>query len=219
MTQEVLQIERSIKERREWDVKLTNYWLTMLILAPITLGIYPLVLFFKQIIRVDKFIQRKRKYYSEVINYTEKYLKENNYFDEYQHKFNELKNSYNDIFLRECKELNILLALLLSFVTLGIYGIYFNYRLNRIWDDLQKFEEEFYDKLNSIWIKVNIIKYPINFRYDSSKKRSFIVNILLTVVSFGLWSIVWQYKLWTDPDNLYSEFHTAEDTVLNAIRK
>ena len=77
MTQEVLQIERSIKERREWDVKLTNYWLTMLILAPITLGIYPLVLFFKQVIRVDKFIQRKRKYYSEVINYTEKYLKEN----------------------------------------------------------------------------------------------------------------------------------------------
>lgn len=219
MTQEVLQIERSIKERREWDVKLTNYWLTMLILAPITLGIYPLVLFFKQIIRVDKFIQRKRKYYSEVINYTEKYLKENNYFDEYQHKFNELKNSYNDIFLRECKELNILLALLLSFVTLGIYGIYFNYRLNRIWDDLQKFEEEFYDKLNLIWSKVDIIKYPINFRYDSSKKRSFIVNILLTVVSFGLWSIVWQYKLWTDPDNLYNEFHTAEDTVLSAIRK
>ena len=219
MTQEVLQIERSIKERRKWDVKLTNYWLTMLILAPITLGIYPLVLLFKQIIRVDKFIQRKRKYYSEVINYTEKYLKENNYFDEYQHKFNELKNSYNDIFLRECKELNILLALLLSFVTLGIYGIYFNYRLNRIWDDLQKFEEEFYDKLNSIWIKVNIIKYPINFRYDSSKKRSFIVNILLTVVSFGLWSIFWAYKLWTDPDNLYNEFHTAEDTVLSAIKK
>ena len=206
MTQEVLQIERSIKERKEWDVKLTNFWLTMLILNPITLGIYPLVLLFKQIIRVDKFIQRKRKYYSEVINYTEKYLKENNYFDEYQHKFNELKNSYNDIFLRECKELNILLAILLSFVTLGIYGIYFNYRLNRIWDDLQKFEEEFYDKLNSIWIKVNIIKYPINFRYDSSKKRSFIVNILLTVVSFGLWSIFWSYKLWTDPDNLIASF-------------
>lgn len=219
MTQEVLQIERSIKERREWDVKLTNFWLTMLILSPITLGIYPLVLLFKQIIRVDKFIQRKRKYYSAVINYTEKYLKENNYFDEYQHKFNELKNSYNDIFLRECKELNILLAILLSFVTLGIYGIYFNYRLNRIWDDLQKFEEEFYDKLNSIWIEVNIIKYPINFRYDSSKKRSFIVNILLTVVSFGLWSIFWAYKLWTDPDNLYNEFHTAEDTVLSATRK
>ena len=78
MTQEVLQIERSIKERREWDVKLTNYWLTMLILAPITLGIYPLVLFFKQIIRVDKFIQRKRKYYDGIIKYTEKYLKEKN---------------------------------------------------------------------------------------------------------------------------------------------
>ena len=181
MMQEILEIERSIKERRESDIKLTNFWVTILLLSPVTLGIYPVIQGYKQIARIDKFIQRKRKYYSEVINYTEKYLKENNYFDEYQHKFNELKNSYNDIFLKECKELNILLALLLSFVTLGIYGIYFNYRLNRIWDDLQKFEEEFYDKLNLIWSKVDIIKYPINFRifyrphhFESTFNSSFI---------------------------------------------
>ncbi len=219
MMQEILQIEKSIKERRESDIKLTNYWITMFLLSPVTLGIYPLILNFKQIIRIDKFIQRKRKYYDGIIKYTEKYLKEKNCFDEYQVKYNELNSFYNEVFLKECKELNVFLSIIFSIITFGLYGFYFGYKVNKIWDDIQKFEEEFYDKMNAIWSKVEIIKYPINFNYDSRKKRNYFVYLIMSLVTFGIGGIVWSYKMWTDPDNLYGEFHTAEDVVLLAIKK
>ena len=103
-------IERSIKERRESDIKLTNFWVTMFLLSPVTLGIYPVIQGYKQIARIDKFIQRKRKYYEGTVNYTEKYLKENNCYDEYQYKCNELRDSYKENFLKECKELNYFLS-------------------------------------------------------------------------------------------------------------
>lgn len=219
MMQEILEIEKSIKERRQSDIKLTNFWVTMFLLSPVTLGIYPLIQGYKQVDRVDKFIKRKRKYYEGIINYTEKYLKENNNYDEYQYKYNELKDSYKESFLKECKELNYFLSLLFTIITLGIYGVYFGYKINKIWDDIQKFEDDFYEKVNNIWSKVGIVKYPINFKYDSSKKRSYIVNLILSLVSFGIWGLVWNYKLWVDPDNLYGEIHTAEDVVLSTIRK
>ena len=41
MMQEILEIEKSIKERRESDINLTNFWVTMFLLSPVTLGIYP----------------------------------------------------------------------------------------------------------------------------------------------------------------------------------
>ena len=219
MMQEILEIEKSIKQRRESDIKLTNFWVTILLLSPVTLGIYPVIQGYKQIARIDKFIQRKRKYYEGTVNYTEKYLKENNCYDEYQYKCNELRDSYKENFLKECKELNYFLSFLFIIITFGIYGIYFGYKVNKIWDDIQKFEDDFYEKLNGIWNKVGIIKYPINFKYDSSKNRNYIVNLILSIVSFGIWGLVWNYKLWVDPDNLYGEIHTAEDVVLATVRK
>jgi hypothetical protein len=42
--------------------------------------------------------------------------------------------------------------------------------------------------------------------------------LILSIVTFGIWSLVWEYKIQTDPDNLYNEFHSVEDTVLQTVR-
>jgi len=219
MIQAVQKIERSIRERRDTDVPLINYWLYIFLLSWITLGIYSIVLFFKRIGRIDKFIARKREYYEGIIDFTEKYSKENNKDDELHHDIQDLKNMYEDNYEKKIKEIKAGLSFFLLIITLGIWELVVIYKQNGIWNKLQRFDQDFDDKLSQIWIKLELIKYSLNFKSDSSKNRSFILYLILTIVTVGIWGIVWDYKIHTDPDNLYKEFHSVEDTVLNTVRK
>jgi hypothetical protein len=69
-----------------------------------------------------------------------------------------------------------------------------------------------------MWAKLGIVRYPISFTPRQSVKRSFGLYLGLSVLTVGVWSLVWDYKVHTDPDSLYPEFHSAEDAVLNAVR-
>ena len=42
--------------------------------------------------------------------------------------------------------------------------------------------------------------------------------LILSIVTFGIWALVWDYKIHTDPENLYGDFHGIEDTVLQVVR-
>src|ERR1051325_8439249 len=68
----VTKLDRAIKQRRDTDVPLINWWLYVLLLSWITLGIYGLYLFFKRISRIDGFSTRKRAYYEAVLEWTER---------------------------------------------------------------------------------------------------------------------------------------------------
>ena len=176
------------------DVPLINWWLYTLIVAPVTFGIYSIVVFFKRTGRVDKFIVRKRDYYRALLDYTGKYTQENNTYDLIHHDLADLM------------------------VTMGLWGFIWLYKMNRVWYDLQKIEQDFDDKLSQIWIKAGLIKYPLTFNLDCSKNRSYILYFILSIVTFGIWGLVWDYKIHTDPDNIYKEFHSVEDTVLQTVR-
>ena len=219
MIQAVQKIERSIRDRRDNDVPLVNFWLYAFVLSWVTVGIYPIILYFKLIGRIDNFITRKKTYYGSIIDFTEKYAKDSNKYDDIHHQISDLKILTDDTFSKNIKEIKAGLSLLLTVVTCGIWGIIVLYKENKVWNDLQIFEQDFDDKISQIWTKLEIIKYPLSFNTDSSKKRGFILNIVLTIVTCGIWGIVWQYKIHTDPDNLYKEFHSVEDTVLATVRK
>ncbi len=219
MIQAVQKIERSIKARRDVDVPLTNWWLCTLLLNPITMGIYAIVLFFKRTGRVDKFILRKKDYYTGILDYTEKYSQEKHSYDKIRNELNDLKEFVNNNFRQNIKEIKAGISFLLMVITAGIWGFVWMYKMNNIWDKLQKLEQDFDDKLSQIWIKMGLIKYPLGFNLDPSKKRNYALYLILTIVTGGIWGFVWDYKIHTDPDNLYAEFHSVEDAVLQTIRK
>ena len=216
MIQAVQKIERSIKERREVDVPFMNWWLYTLIVNPVTFGIYGIVMFFKRTGRVDKFIARKKDYYQSVLDYTEKYSQEEKRYDDIRNDLKNLKDSVNTIF---SKEIKAGISFLLMIVTLGIWAFVWLYKMNKIWYDLQKVEQDFDDKISQIWSKVGLIKYPLSFNLDSSKNRSYVLYLILSIITFGIWGLVWDYKIHTDPENLYKEFHSIEDTVFQTVRK
>lgn len=218
MIQEIQKIERNIKERREQDVLLPNFWLCLLLLNSITCGIYSFFWYFKRIKRVDNFISRKNNYYNSIIEYTEKYAKEKGMYDNVVNEINDLRDYVKISFLTNLKPIKAGKSLFLGSITIGIYALFVLYRENRIWYDLQVTEQEFDDKLSQIWNELGILKYPINFKIDMSKNRNFAFNVLLTILTVFIWGIYWFYKIHTDPDTLYPEFHAAEDTVLQTIR-
>ncbi len=219
MIQAVQKIERSIKERRETDIPLMNWWLYTLIVNPITCGIYGVVMFFKRTNRVDKFIARKKNYYQSLLEFNEKYSQEKNRYNEIRNELNDLKDSTNAYVSTKMKQIKAGTSFLLILVTLGIWAFVWLYRMNKVWNDLQKVEQEFDDRISQIWIKIGLIKYPLSFHVDPSKNRSYALYLILTFVTFGIWGLVWDYKIHTDPDNLYKEFHLIEDTVLQTVRQ
>jgi hypothetical protein len=92
------------------------------------------------------------------------------------------------------------------------------YRMNRYWWDAQVLEQSFDDNLSQAWTKLGLMRYPISFTLDQGKRRGYALYLILSIVTLGVWAIVWDYKVHTDPENLYKEFHSVEDTALQTIR-
>jgi hypothetical protein len=218
MLQAVLKLERSIKERRDVDVPLMNWWL-MLILNFLTVGIVGWVMWFKRTSRVDAFIDRKSRYYEYLLDYTEKYSKEKKKYDAIKNDLNDLSSSIEMSFTKDVKPIKAWLSLILSILTLGLWCFVWLYKLNKIWYLLEKIEQDFDDSLSTIWEKTGLLKYPLNFDLDVSKKRSFALYLFLSIVTCGVWLLVWDFKIHTDPDNIYNEFHSIEDTVLQTAKQ
>ena len=218
MMQAVQKIEKSIKERRDTDVPLPKWWLSMLILTPFTFGIYGVVILFRRTTRVDRFIARKRDYYQGLLDFTEQYSREKGSYEDIKNDLEDLKRFFSTSFSSDVKEIKAGISFLLIMLTLGIWNFVWLYKMNRIWYDLQMVEENFDRAISQIWIRLGLTKYPLNFAVDPSKKKSYPLYLLLSVVTAGIWAFVWDYKIHTDPDSLYKEFHSVEDMVLQVVR-
>jgi hypothetical protein len=218
LVQSVTQIDRAIKLRRDNDVSLINWWLYVLLVSWITFGIYAIVLFFKRIHRIDRFSQRKRDYYDGVLEWTERQSIQRGQGAVVHNDIADLRSEVDRAYQKDLRPINAGLSFLLSIITLGIYGFYVLYRMNRYWWDAQTVEQDFDDKLSQTWIKLGFTRYPITFQLDQSKRRSYGLYLVLSIVTLGIWGLVWDYKIHTDPDNLFKEFHGVEDTVLQIVR-
>ena len=218
MIHSVTKLDRAIKERRDSDVQLVNWWLYILLLSWITFGIYGLYLFFKRISRIDRFSERKRAYYDAVLEWTEREAHAKGQEDAIHHMVADLRSEVNRACDGDLRPIRAGLSFVLTIVTLGIYGLYVLYRMNRYWWDAQVLEQDFDDKLSQMWTSLGIIRYPLTFQVDQSKRRSYALYLILSIVTFGIWGLVWDYKIHTDPDNLYRDFHGIEDTVLQTVR-
>jgi len=73
MTHSVTKLDRSIKQRRNVDETLINWWLFHFIVNPVTFGVYGIILYFKRINRIDRFGARKRAYYESLLEWSERF--------------------------------------------------------------------------------------------------------------------------------------------------
>lgn len=218
MVQAVTNVDRAIKDRRESDKVLINYWLYFFLVSWITLGIYTIVLFFQRVSRIDRFSERKHMYYQALIVWTSRYAQQQGTEDSVHDKLNDMSSDMHAAYSGNLRKIKAGLSFLLTVVTIGVYGFYVLYRVNRYWWDAQVVEQEFDDNLSHVWLTLGLMRYPVTFNLDQGKRRSYALYLILSFVTLGIWAIVWDYKIHTDPENLYGEFHSDEDTVLQVVR-
>lgn len=214
----VVALERSVKERRDREAPLLNWWVATFILSPLTANIYGLVMWFKMVIRVNEFRRRRRDYYEAVIDFSARYADAAGKLDVVRDDLRRLELDGCEALDADVHHTNPWLALILSIVTLGIWSLVVVYRLNKAWYTFQVIEQEFDDRLSQVWLKLGLARYPLTFTADASKKRNFGLYLFLSVITLGIWTLVWSYKLYTDPDSSYAEFHSIEDMVLQTAR-
>jgi hypothetical protein len=218
LIQSVTRLDHAIKERRDSDQTLVNWWVYVLLLSWITLGLYGIYLFFKRIGRVDAFSRRKHAYYDALLEWTRRNAAGESRETALGGDLDDLASAVTFAYGNELRPIRAGRSFLLTLLTLGIYGFVVQYRLNRYWWDAQVVEQEFDDRLSQIWMKLGIIRYPFTYGVDESKRRSFALYLILSFVTLGIWGYVWDYKIHTDPDNLFGEFHSIEDSVLQTVR-
>ncbi|HWM35822.1 MAG TPA: DUF4234 domain-containing protein [Streptomyces sp.] len=216
--QAVQRVDRYVHQRRFTDQRLVSWVLYFFLLSWVTLGIYAIYLFYVRMQRADRFRDRRVHYYDAVVASTRQYAEVSGQYDAIHDDLDDLERFVKERFTDEHKPIEAGSSLILSIITLGIYGLYATYRMMRFWWEIQLTEQDFDEKLSLIWTSLGITRYPVTFEADEELHRSFGMYLLLTIVTLGIFGIVWDYRLHTDPDRVYPEFHSAEDLVLSALR-
>lgn len=216
--QAVQRVDRYVHERRFTDQRLVSWVLYFFLLSWVTLGIYAIYLFYVRMQRADRFRDRRAHYYDAVIASTRQYAEVSGQYGAIHDDLDDLERFVKERFTDEHKPIEAGSSLILSIITLGIYGLYATYRMMRFWWEVQLTEQDFDEKLSLIWTSLGITRYPVTFEADEELHRSFGMYLLLTIVTLGFFGIVWDYRLHTDPERVYPEFHSAEDLVLSALR-
>ena len=216
--QSVVRLEQAVRSRGETDRSFVNWWIYYLLLSWITFGIAPLYYFYRRMSRVDAFSRRKQAYYEALVEFTERRAESAGASSTIRPLTEQLRADLEVAARSALKPIGAGLNLVLTFVTFGIWSFVVYYKVNRAWDDRQRFEASFNERLSQAWLQFGLLRHPITFRVDQGKQRNFWLWFVLSIVTLGIGFIVWDYRLHTDPDRLYPEFHAVEDSVLQIAR-
>lgn len=214
----VQDIDRYTRESRDTDRPLISWGLYFFLLSWVTFGIYPLFVFYRRLDRAERFRVRKMNYYRSVTLFARQHADQVGQYQAAAGAIDDLDRYTADRFMRTHKQIRPGLALFLTFVTLGVFGAVSVARLMRFWWQIQVTEVRFNQKLSPIMLNLRIARYPVIFQPVQKLNRGFWMHFLLTFVTLGIYGMVWDYQLHTDPDRVHPEFHAVEDTVLNIAR-
>ena len=215
--QSVARLDQSIRARAGSDRTFLNWWVYFLLLSWITFGIAGAYYFYQRMSRIDGFSRRKLSYYDALIEFTERRADVAGNAS-VRPLTDRMRADLGTASQSSLKPIGAALNFVLTIVTFGIWGIVATYKVNRAWDDRQRFEAAFDDQLSQAWLQLGILTHPITFKIDQGKARNFWLWAGLSIITFGIWYIVWDYRLYTDPERLYPEFHSVEDAVLQIAR-
>lgn len=112
----------------------------------------------------------------------------------------------------------IIIVLVIWGIDTSVMMLIYMYKMNRIWDDIQQFESDMYETISEVFISFKLIDHPVIYYTDPKIRKNFIIYTILGFITCGIWFVVWDYQVYTAPDNMYNIFHKAEDTMVEVVR-
>lgn len=192
--------------------------------------------------RVNIFIKRKAEWYTNIVEFTKQHSEDSEKLQKLKTLMDSTKyrsamnpiNLINSLIMMAVSkafgamsspyisETPTLLSFSICLVVIALWVgtvIVYEYPMNAIWNKIQCFENEFDDTLSKVWKENRWIENPIEFYTDPSKKRNYYLWAFFSIITCGIMYVIWKYKIYTDPDNMYYRFHDGENRILEVIKK
>ena len=191
--------------------------------------------------RVNIFIKRKAEWYTNIVEFTKQHSEDSEKLQKlkilmdstkYKSAMNPI-NLINSLIMMAVSKVfgamaspyisgtPTLLSFSICLVVIALWVvtvIVYEYPMNAIWNKIQCFENEFDDTLSKVWKENRWIENSIEFYIDPSKKRNYYLWIFFSIITCGVMYVIWKYKIYTDPDNMYYRFHDSENRILEVIK-
>jgi hypothetical protein len=203
-----------VRRRQETDYRY-NYW-TYLGWNVLTFGIYSHYATYKLVERRTKHAERRLAFLSYFWHTLNARAEAAGQKEAVAEGLDNLSRIYQqiDAFERRNKREPILWMLLR--LVFGVVGAYINHFLNR---DLIFFDEwESSYAANAEWVMQRLgMPVSVPKRTNPVRSRSTGLYVFLSIITFGIWSMVWRAQVMADGNNHFDDDDRIEDALLAAL--
>lgn len=239
MSVELESLRRDVRMRSEYDKPMSMAWLAiylipvilvlviipaMLLAAPLVLALSPflgIISFIVFIVLIYKLVSRRNNHFKRQIFLMEDTIRLIGKVAEQKKTAVETDLSLCERTLREVRmeegEKSAALWAILSAVT-GIAALYVFYFLMRDFYKHERREDGFWEDISKILGKLGVSFTPPR-RENPLPDRSFILYLILSILTLGIFGIYWLYVLIKDPNEHFKYHAVADEELLAALEK
>jgi hypothetical protein len=209
-------LDRESRRRIETDKEMS--FGLYLVLSFITFGIYAIYAFYKLIEREQKHFERMTRFNDDLYKLAEEQAEDTGKTAEATAELAELRGMNEDFQrLQAGKERSPALWTIISIVTLGLGYLYVYYFLHKDLIEHQRAEATYVEKSSLLLNRLGIGKHPVVVE-QAVGERSYALYLLLSIVTFGLFGIYWNYTFFKDGNEHFLEHRRFEDQLMSVIR-
>jgi len=209
-------LDRESRRRIETDKEMS--FGLYIVLTIITFGIYAIYAFYKLIQREQEHFGRMTRFNDDLYKLAVEQGEDTGRTGELSADLEKLRGMNEDFQrLQAGKERSPALWTIISIVTLGIAYLYVYYFLHKDLMEHQRAEAEYIEKASLLLNRLGVGKHPIAVE-QVVRERSFALYLLLSLVSFGLFGIYWNYTFFKDGNEHFLEHRRFEDQLMNVVR-
>lgn len=209
-------LDRESRRRNETDKEMS--FGLYIVLTIITFGIYGIYAHYKLIEREQEHFDRMARFNDDLYKLAEEQAEDTGRAAEVTVELAELRGLNEDFQrLQAGKERSAALWTIISIVTLGIAYLYVYYFLHADMVDHQRAEAEYIEKASLVLNKLGIGKHPVTVEQVVGE-RSYPLYLLISIITFGLFGIYWNYTFFKDGNAHFLEHRRFEDQLMSIIR-
>lgn len=198
----------NINSRPQTDRRL--YFLTDGILLPIiTIGIWSLVVLYRNIKRHDEHFRRESALNNDLLHAVKDRIQAAGVDPLSLPEIAALESAIRQKAESEQPK-GAALWLILTLIS-GLAGIYVIYFLTVDYFHHEQRQIDIVNKANAAFASAGL---PISMRYDQRlPQRHFWLNLLVNIATIGIWGIIWSYRLLSDPNRHFENQWQWEDNL------
>jgi len=187
-------------------------WIALLYLLVIVGFIVSIVLIYKLVKRRNTHFKRQQFLFEDIVSALRAIAKKKEVNVEVE--VSSCERTVREVKAEETEKGAVLWAILSAIIILAHW--YVNYFLMKDFYKHERREDGFWEDVKSVLNKMDVT-FSLPRRTEVMPDRSFVLYLILTIITLGLFGIYWLYILLKDPNEHFNYHIQVEDELLSAL--